>query len=195
MTARAGMSVLITKLRRLTNAGSADVVLAGGTYWSDDQLQTELDRTRATTYYAPMTPVPQYTSGSYTYLDYAFPMGVGNDIEQAGSASRFKVLDSSGSAIGTSDYSVNYDARLVTFTANTTGYPRYLDADTFDVNKAAAAVWRVKASFAANQVDWSSDNHSIRGAQEYEHCLLMAERFESEGGLTVGQFFRTDENV
>lgn len=193
--ARAGMANLITELRRLTNAGSADAVVAGGTYWSDNQLQGELDRTRQTHYFAEMLPVAQYTGGSYTYLDYAFPREISRPVEEAGSASRFAVLNSSGSAIGTGDYTVNYDARMVTFTANQEGYMRYLDADAFDVNKAAAAVWRVKASFAANRVGWSSDNHSVQAQQEYEHCLKMAERFESEGGLTVGEFFRTDEQV
>lgn len=193
--ARAGMANLITELRRLTNAGTADAVVASGTYWSDNHLQSELDRTRQTHNFAEMQPIAQYTGGSYTYLDYAFPREVSHRVEEAGSASRFAVRNSAGSAIGTADYTVNYDARMVTFTSDQQAYSRYLDADAFDMNRAAAAVWRIKASFAANRVGWSSDNHSVQAQQEYEHCLKMAERFESEGGLTVGEFFRTDEQV
>jgi len=46
MAARTGMNDLITELRGMTNAGSADTTIAGTAYWSDNQLQAILDRNR-----------------------------------------------------------------------------------------------------------------------------------------------------
>jgi hypothetical protein len=61
------------------------------------------------------------------------------------------------------------------------------------LNEAAATVWRQKAATVASRVDWHSDNHNISASQEYEHCLKMAEHYNTLSGPMVGEFMRMDE--
>ena len=192
--ARVGMADLIQQLRVATNAGSDDTTVAGKTYWSDDHLQSELDRYQ--TYYraVALEALPVNNSGTLQYFDYLIPERIGKYIEQNATGSGWAVKDSVGNSIGTALYTVNYDARRVTFASTTGGSALYLDARAYALNRAAANVWRRKAAMVAQQIDWSADNHDIKASQEYANCMEMAAFYESQGGIQVGWLTRQDEN-
>lgn len=193
MTARAGMTTLISDLRQKTNAGTADYTLAGTSYWTDTQLQTELDKQQQQWYHERLDSQPVLTNSAYAYYDYCVPEYMAGGLEENAADSGWCVRDSAGGSVNASNYSVNYQARRVTFTQNQAGSVYYLDARTYNVNAAAAAVWRMKASAVASNVSWASDNMRVDGAQEYEHCIKMAEQFDAQSGARTGRFVRTDE--
>lgn len=195
MTARAGMADILLQLRAATNAGSADTTVNGVAYWTDDQLQAELDRyqTYWRTQQLEALPVTS-TGGTLQYFDFLIPEKLGKHIEQNQTGSGWVIRDSMWNSVGTAQYSVNYDARRITFGSDTRGTAYYLDARSYDLNQTAASVWKRKASMAYQDVDWSSDNHTIKASQEYQHCLDMAAYFESQAGVQVGYFIREDEN-
>jgi hypothetical protein len=192
---RTGLSTLIATLRQLTHAGTADVTLNAITYFTDDHLQTELDRTQRTWRRVPLQSAPVLVNGGYEYYDYQFPAELGSSFESAATDSGWAVKDGTGATQGTASYTTNYAARNVTFSTDQHGAAYYLDCRTYDLNYAAAAVWRQKAGFCASNVDWQSDNHHISAAQEYEHCLRMVAHFESLAGATQGRFVRADETT
>lgn len=193
MTARAGMATLISDLRQKSNAGTADYTLAGVAYWTDTQLQTELDKQQQQWFHERLDSQPVLIDGTYTYYDYCVPDYMLGGLEENAAASGWCVRDSAGGSVNASSYSVNYQARRVTFSANQQGSVYYLDARTYNVNAAAAAVWRMKASAVASNVDWQSDNHRVSSSQEAANCLRMADYYDQQAGARVGRFVRSDE--
>lgn len=189
--ARAGMSELVDMLRGLTNAGVDDLTLAGVTYWSDDQLQSELDRTAVEWRWIELGQAATVQNGATAYYDYLIPRQLGRWLERAGSLSPFAVRNSSGGTVG--GYTVNYEARRITFSADQAGAYYWLDARSFEMDEAAASVWEQKAAFASARVDWSSDTHSVKASQHAEHCERMAKYFRSRTGAKHSRFVRVDE--
>lgn len=189
MATRAGMATLITEVRRLCNAGTADYTVSAETFWTDEQIQDVLDETREQWVMAMMTDDPVY-DGTWKYYDYRIP---GKNIEEASTSGAFVVRNASGSAMGTADYTVNYRARRVTFTADQAGASYTLDFRTYDLNLSAARVWEMKAAHLASIVDWESDNHKVKASQEADRALAMAQKFKSMAGPKMSQFRRMDE--
>lgn len=190
------MAEPIKRLRLLTNAGTADFSPNGVSYWTDDQLQAELDRTQLYITQVELLPVPIMVTGSFQYKDYLIPDIIGLDLERVASDSPWSVKDSAGATIGTALYTVNYDSRRLTFTTDQQNQPRYLDVCSYNLNLASAQVWEEKASLVARRIDWKTDGHDIKASQEIDHCLKMAKRFriKAGAGASVGKFVRTDEN-
>lgn len=204
MTARTGMAPLIAELRAMTQSGTADYTIAGSAYFSDDEMQKYLDRTRLLTRMLPLDPVPVRVGAFTQYLDYSIVQSLGYWFEQdtGDSTSGFFVKDGYGNVMANgTDYTINYDAMLVTFVHDTKGSAYLLDARTYDLYAAAAKVWREKAAFEGRSIDFKSDNHDIRASQRRDYCLKMAEEYESktgvsgEGGIQAATFMRTDENL
>jgi hypothetical protein len=195
MAARAGMANLILRLRALTEASASDYSIGVTTYWSDDQLQDILDGTRKDYRMVALEPQPELGSdGFYDYFDYKIPPEIGRDFEEAGSGSIWAVKKSDGTLISSSDYTVNYRAGLLRFNTDQAATFYFLDVRTFNLNAAAYEVWQTKAAHAVAGVDWKSDNHDIKGSQEYEHCMQMAERFRRMGsGWQSTTMVRVDE--
>lgn len=195
MAYRATMAAVITALRGLTDAGIEDYELAGDTYWSDLQLQDQLDAQRKDWRRITLIPQPEVGSdGAYDYFDYKIPLEIGVNFEEAGTGSIWSVKTTAGALVSTSDYTVNYPAGVIRFTADQAGEAFYLDCRTFNLNAAARTVWEVKAAHAVAGVDWKTDNHQVSASQEYDHCMAMAERFRKLGsGVGVVKMVRTDE--
>jgi len=191
--ARAGMANLIMEVRKLGRVGTADVTVGATTYWSDDQLQTALDRWVSILRMEPLLAIPVAVAGNYQYLDFAMPDGW---YEEAGSDSGFAVKTASGATVS-SGYAVNYAARRITFTTDQGAVALYLDARLYDLYRAVADVWQAKAGFAAERVNWSSDNHRIDAGDQHAHCLTMATFFRGKsqaGGLVASKMARRDES-
>lgn len=166
MAARDGMAELITELRSMCDAGTADYTIAAtGTavYWSDDHLQAALDRHRKD-FLAGLNYRVEQSGGSIIYQDaYYMPQYV----ERAVSGSEaWRVEDSEGTAIGTADYTVNYDARHIRFDTDQMGTAYYLRGREYDLPRTAAYIWRQKAAHvSARAFDIRTDNHDLKRSQ------------------------------
>jgi hypothetical protein len=192
MTARDGMTNLIATLRAWTEAGTADYTLAGATYWTDDLVQDTLDRHRTDIHREPLTVEAEYSDGDLVYHNYYAPMRYYE--EAAGGEDVWRIEDAAGSAIGTADYTVNYHAGHIRFTADTAGSARYLVARAYDMHRAAADVWRRKAAHVAGRVDWSTDNHTMKASQMRVHYLEMATYYEGQAVPRMVRLERSDVN-
>lgn len=193
-TARAGMADLITELRGLTEAGANDYTIANNVYWTDRQLQDILDRRVTKFDFEPMMMVPARASGGYTYTDYY----IGRKwIEQeAAGTTIFKIQDYNGSAIGTALYSIDYNVGKITFATDQGSPIAYMvTCSCYDINAAAADVWRKKSSHYASAYDFSTDNHSVKREQLYTHALKQVDYFLglSNDGVGSIQLERADD--
>lgn len=193
MPARTGMTALIAQLRAACAVGTADYTNGPLTYWTDDQLQSELDVTRRAVYFVPLHADPEYEAGATVYRDYLFPPDVGRHFERAGTDSGFALRASGGGAVAGTAYTVNYEARTIRFNTDQAGAAYFLDVRTYNFYRAAASVWRQKAGFAAGRYDWSADNHAMQASQEYAHCLAQAQHYDALDGLRIAEIRRLDD--
>lgn len=188
--ARTGMTALIEELRGLTEAGTAEYTVGTTLYWSDNALQDVLDMNRHDLYFAPLQVYPyQGAGGTLQYLEYRAPYGF---LEQtSGGTAVFYVQDSTGATIGTALWSVDYRRGIVTFGSTTAGSALYLTGRSYDLNAAAASIWRKKAAhYAPSSFDFSTDNHSIKRAQVYDHAVQMAAFFDGISGGAIQSVLR-----
>jgi hypothetical protein len=186
MAIRAGMSELITRLRGYAQADTSEYTLAGEVYWTNEQLQERLDRYRSDVYREPLASEPTYSgAGTLVYHNYYFTQA---DAERASGGSLvWQVENSAGSAIGTADYSVNYDGRQIRFTSDQAGTAHYLTYRHYNVYKAAADVWREKAANVASRFDIRTDNHDLKRSQLRAAYLANATMYEEmANGATTG---------
>jgi len=191
--ARAGLSNLITELRSMSEAGTADYSLGASSFWSDDHLQDVLDVNRKDIVFEQLQMYPyQVAAGSLSYTDYR--SGNGYYEATTGGTAIFYVQDSTGAQVGTASYTPDYRRGQIQFGSDQRSSVYYLTGRSYDLEAAAAEIWRRKASHYANSFDFSTDNHSISRSQVYKHCLEMAEYFEGKSANAVEtvQMFRSD---
>ena len=192
--ARTGMSNLLTELRSLCEAGTADYSITSSTFWSDDQLQDVMDLHRKDLRFAPLNPYPdQIQGGSLLYLEYRSQ----HDFFEAtsGGSSILYLQDGAGATLGTALWNADYRRGVFTFVNTTKGTAIYLTGRSYDINAAAADVWRRKAAhYAPSSFDFSTDNHSISRGQVYDHAVDMVKFFEGISGdsINVVERFRSD---
>lgn len=188
-TARVGMADLISELRMMADCGADDYTIAGVPFWTDAQLQKILDNHRTELKWEEMTAQEE---GDGTYLDYS--IGYGNLEQTTGGTAIFIVQDLNGAAVSSSSYSVDYARGVVTFNADTTGTAYYVTGRYYDMQGAAAEVWRKKQGHYASAVDFSTKVHNIRRSQLWEHAKERAEHYESlsSGGFGTMQVIRSD---
>lgn len=192
--ARASMADLITTLRGLCNAGSAEYAVNSTYYWTDAQLQAVLDRHVYVINHDELTPQQKVNSGgTVTYLEYQSPRRF-LETTDAGTA-RFIVQNESGGTVASTAYSVDYPRGVITFTADTTGLSRYLTGYSYDMNAAAADVWSQKASHYVTAYDFSSDNHNLSRGQIIKNCLTMAKEYGAGAMVYSVSIERSDTNV
>lgn len=205
-TVRAGMQNLINRVRALTGAGQSEYTVGDYTYWSDENLQTILDARSQFIVGGPLTWQPQtIAGGTITYLT---AQAGYRDLEEgpAGTAtsSRFVIRDSTGAAVGTANYSVDYQAGRVTFTGDQGGTAYYFTGYTYDVCAAAADVLRERLANFNLYYDFSADNQSFSRSQvrkqiaeamaDLRGCAGSNVAGATSGDLHVSQFVRTDIN-
>jgi hypothetical protein len=176
MAARTTMATLILRLRGLAQAGANDYTVASVAYWTDNQLQDILDNHRNDVYNARLTPLEEYQGGTPVYLNYY--SGYTNLEETAGGTAVFYITDGIGAAVGTALYIPDYQRGAVTFAADTKGVDYYLYGRSYDMNAAAAEVWRTKAGQYAMAVNFSTDNHRIDRGKIIENCFAMADKYD-----------------
>lgn len=163
--ARTSMANLINELRGLCEAGYDDYTLGTITYWTDDTLQAALDRYQIIFDYETMACFPQRSGSTY---DYKIFLTGHKNFEGTPT-----VMDANGSAI-TSGFSFDWRGGEVVFNASQGGSARTYTGTVYDVNAAAADVWRKKASHYASAYDFSTDNHNMKRSQLLTQAQQMA---------------------
>lgn len=186
---RATLAELRGVLRGMVNSGTADYTLGTASYWDDDQLDIVLDRYRDDFSYEAMEPEPIVGVGG-TSLYYLYELEDRKNIEQtSGGTSIFYIQDGTGATIGTASYTVDYLRGYVEFTQDTRGTNYFASGRTYDLNAAAADIWRKKAGYYHTAFNFSTDNHKIDREAIYKHCVQMAESFESMSQDSVTSIF------
>lgn len=200
MTARYGMYNLILRVRSGAAAESDEFTFAGETYFTNDHLQDKLDANRRDIFYEALDYEVSYDSGNVAqYVDYYFDNG--NVEELSSGTAAWNLQDASGSAVGTADYSVNYNARHIRFAANTYGSAFYLTYRAYNVEAAIADTWDFKAANVAQLFDVSTDNHSLKRSQKFDMYMKMANLWRaralsSQGANTSESYLvRSDVNA
>ena len=92
-------------------------------------------------------------------------------------------------------YTTDYYRGLVTFAADTGGSAYYLTGRTFDLNSAAADIWRQKAAHYAGEFTFSTDNHRIEKGALINNALKMAQVYAVNAPPTVTTLYRSDIDV
>ncbi len=173
--ARLGMQTLIDTVRGYADADPEEQTIDSGssivTYWDDEEIQRVLDRHKTEYIHADMMAVPSYSGGSVVYTQYK--LGATN--VESGTAV-FKVEDVSGTVSG---YSVDYARGIATFSTDQSGKSFYWSGYSYDLDAAAADIWRIKASRVAGLVDFSTDGHSIKRSQQARAYLDMANYYQN----------------
>lgn len=191
MAARTGMATLITRLRSMGEAGTADYSISGVAHWSDDQLQQILDSYRMEITREELASRSEFvSSGSAVYKDYYTTHR--NFEEASGGSAVWDVEDGDGDSVGTANYAVNYEAGHLRFTADTLGASYYLTARSYNLNRAAAELWERKAAHYAIAYDFGADGARFDRSQMSKQALEMAKSFRNKGGVVVGRLVRTD---
>lgn len=191
---RTTLAYIITELRSLAEASMNDYSSGATTFWTDNQLQDILDDNRKDIIFEQLTPYPvQVAGGTLSYKEYRASQRFWE--ETSGGTSIFYVQDSTGATVGTANYSTDYRRGVITFGSDQRGTTYYLNGSSYDVDAAAAVVWRKKAAhYAPTAFNFSTDNHSIQRESIYRHCLEMADYFDSKStdSIQAVQMFRSD---
>ena len=184
------MSNLIRRLRGMTQAGTADYSVAGTNWWTDDQLQEVLDANRVDLNHVRVVESPEYEGGTLIYR--TFYLGYENLEEVSTGADAFDVEDGRGDTVGTALYTPDYIRGVVRFSNDYSGTALYIRGRSYNLNAAAAQVWREKAAWRADYVDFGSDGQRFSQSQWFNHCWRMAAGYDAAQGVTSAQLYRSD---
>lgn len=189
--ARTGMSDLISQIRVYCNLGTSDYTLGTATHWSDDQIQTILDKYRTTVVEEELLSIENSVGGgSIQYKE--FHSGYGKYEQTTGGSAIFIIQDSTGTSIGTSNWTMDYAQGILTFSADQQGSSRYITGRSYDLNNAAADIWKIKAGAYAEAVNFSTDNMRVDRSDLIKHCFDMSREFASKGQSKTIDMIRDD---
>lgn len=192
--ARSGLVDLLAELRSLGAVGSNDFKIDGVPQFTDGRLEKILDLYRQDFYREPLSSVETYTAGTPVYKEYY--AGVQYIEKTTGGTAVFYIEHPTGDTVGTANYTFDYLVGKATFGADTGGSSLFWYGRAYDMNRAAAEVWRRKASYYAGQFDFSTDNHSVKKSSVHQQCLRMADYYEARAAAAVTvDFYRSDINV
>ena len=189
--ARTGMQTLIDTVRGYANAAPDEWTISTDTslieYWSDEEIQRVLDRHKREYIHELMDAQPTYESGTTVFKQYL--LGATN-VE--GGTVVFRVEDTAGTVSG---YTVDYTRGIVTFSTDQNGKAFYWSGFAYDLDAAAADIWRMKAAHATELVDFSTDGHSVKRSQQAQAYLNMAGYYQQRSaseGVTTAKIVRDD---
>jgi hypothetical protein len=190
------MASLISILRGFTNAGTADFTVNSTAYFSDDHLQSVLDRYKTIIRESGLTVSPMKNSGgTIVYKEYQTPAKWLETTD--GGTAQFVITDVSGTVQASTGYTADYESGRITFVSDQANASRYLTANSYDIYAAAADVWRQKASTYATMIDFSTINQTIKRSHIVAQCEAMAKRYESmatSGGASSVDMVRGDQH-
>jgi hypothetical protein len=181
------MAALITRVRSLTASGTADYTVGASTFWTDDQIEDALDRTRKDVIDERLAPLRETSSaGSAVYYTYQAQCRWLE--ETSGGTALLYLRTSTGTRVGTAEYTADTESGRFVFGADTGGSVLYLTARAYDVYAAAADVWRQKAAHVADRFDFTADGASFKASQmvaQYERQAANMERQATFGAVGV----------
>lgn len=187
MAIRSGMANLIQRTRNLANVGLSEWTLGTETYWSDDHVEATLDLHRVE-YVETVAPIGENVAGTTEYHKYKLSFG---NLEEAESGTaNWSVRDSAGTLQGTANYSKNYEAGLITFTATTLGTIMTFRYNAYDLYAAAADIWRTRAANVSLYYDIKEGEHSLSRSQMFKHCIQQATLMEAKTGIAGNKMTR-----
>jgi len=192
--ARSTMLELIADLRAMTHTGPNDYKIAGVPHWSDAQLQKILDRHRQDLDFFLMTPFPKRLVNDLQWFEYRI-IGWENFEQTDGGSAIFLVEDSTGADAGTLLWTADYNLGIVTFASDTNGKDYYVTARSYDLNGAAAEVWRRKSGHyaaASDSFDFSTDNMSVKRSQKLQQAREMYKYFAEMARPRITTLYRSE---
>lgn len=198
MAARSTMTNLIQRVRELTGAGTAEYSIGAVAYWSDDQIQSTLDRNRRDVWQDTLQAQMQQQGGQYVYRTYTSQY---QDYEEtSGGTAIFIVRDGTGNAIGTAEYSADYERGVITFGSNQGAAVRYLEGRAYDVYAAAAEVLTGWAGFLTRAIDFDTANQSFKASQQQKALSALAAQYQAQakgygGSYKSNEWERSDLNL
>ena len=173
--ARATMANLISDLRGKVAAGTADYTVGVTAYWTDDQLQAALDEHQVIVDFEPLDYFGQRAGSVYEYKIYSISLP-----NWEGTPT---MMDSNGASISGTAFTWDYKIGRATFGADQGGSARLVSGTIYDLNAAAADVWKEKADYYAGAYDVATDNHSLKRSQLYDHALKQHQRYAALSGF------------
>lgn len=184
--ARIGMTDLRDELRAMTNAGTMDFTAGTLTYFSDDQLDTIFDRNSTHFVYQEVERAAPAViqNGQLVYTEYR--IGYDHVEKSTGGTAIFILQNNSGGTVSASDYTIDYTRGIITFASDTLGVGYYATGWAYDINAAAADIYQMKANSVAGEFDFSTDNHSIKKSQVYDHYIKQIQYFRSLSKYSSG---------
>lgn len=174
------MATLVNKVRDLINGQPQND-------WTDEQIETALDRVRTRATYHRLAQEPTKTATETTYLAYTAPYG---DWESTA------VLTDSNYNVITAD-TADYDLGRWEFETQP-DWPVYLTGYSYDVYGAAADLLERKLTGFAAEYDFSADGGSYSRSQKYEQFAALIQRYRTlsrTGGVRSVPMVRGDVNV
>lgn len=188
---RSTMFDLVNIVRGMTDTQEAQYTIGVQSYWTQDHIQTALDRYRKDIRHEQLYPIDTWPGGgSVHWLEYQSRYR--NYEATSGGTAVFEIEDGTGANVGTASYSVDYTRGRVTFTANTQGTVYYLTGRSYDINATAADIWRQKAAHYAAAYDIRTDNHGFTRSQLMKQALQMADMYDQMGEPQVVTLTRSD---
>lgn len=192
--ARSTMAYLIAEVRGRIDAGT-DIYQeqhGSGLWFDPDHIQEVLDRHRVDIWHETIRPQIEYESGTAVYKTYYTGQSF---LERTSGGTAVFYLENANQQIGSTNYSVDYQRGVVTFTSNQIGSAYFMTARSYDPDAAAAEIWRIKASWYATSFNFSTDNHRVDKGAVMKQCMDMATFYESRsksGGFNVTTLYRSD---
>ena len=174
----------------MTDTSYEDFTVAGVYYWSDKQLQDRLDRYREDFVEEGLSAIQQTRNGTTYYLEYRSQYGNLEGVDSGTSV--FKLDDAAGTNQPGTSWTADYSRGVVTFNADTLGSSMLLTGRSYDLNAAAADVWRYKAANDAKMYSFSAGGQTFTRNQFYEHCRQMATYYEGQAAPTSISLYRSD---
>jgi hypothetical protein len=175
--ARATLNDLCDEVRSLVVISESAFTVGDMTFWDNDQVQQVLERHRYDFDHEELLKVEKRIgSGSVEYYEYRSKHSW---LEQTdGGTAIFIVEDSTGTDVGTANYTPEYKRGIITFATDTGGSTYYLTGRRYDIYGAAAEVAKQTANYYATAIDVSTDGHKLNRSQLRKHFMEVAREYE-----------------
>lgn len=181
--ARSGMANLILRWRRMVDD-------AGTAVWDADQAQQILDAHRTDIWREIVTAHPIMEDGDTVWKTYS--SAYDNLEETTGGTAVFRLYDSGGTAVGTANYTPDYERGVIQFSADQAGSTYYLDARAYDLNAAAADGWTERMAKVSGWYSFESEGKGFDRSDYFKHCTEMADYYRGKAPMLVTRLYRSD---
>ena len=185
MAARAGIQYLIDEVRRLSGAGTAEYSVGTVSYFTDDQIQRILDSRRVRLARHEIEYEPERSAGGGTVVYKHARIGYGwvEDTSAGGTTADCMLTDSTGSIIGTANYTLSAVDGFITFTDDQHGSVRYFTGWVHNPYKAAVDVLTAWLGELSRQPDFQTDNMRVWRSQMTARLQQQIDMLKEMGGL------------